>query len=85
MTRKICFIGAGNMAGSLIGGLVAWASAGRLRRRARDARHRIASLEREVQILRGDKARAEANAAAAGERTTALALQRPNGPGQSAA
>ena len=73
-------------AGFLIGGLVTWASAGRQRRRARDARHRIASLERELQILRGEKARAEAKAATVpGDRQEAVLLQRPNGPGQSAA
>jgi uncharacterized integral membrane protein len=52
------------VAGFLIGALIMWFSAGRYRRRAREARNRVAQLEYDVRVLQHDKARAEAKAAA---------------------
>lgn len=73
-------------AGFLLGGLAIWTSAGRQRGHARAARNRIAQLERDLQILRHEKARAEAKATAtAGNPSEAVLLRRPDGPGQSAA
>ena len=52
------------VAGFLIGALIMWFSAGRYRRRVREARNRVAQLEYDVRVLQHDKARAEAKAAA---------------------
>jgi uncharacterized integral membrane protein len=44
------------MLGIIIGGLATWLSAGRMRRRARQARRRIEELEREVARLARERA-----------------------------
>lgn len=74
------------LTGILIGALLMWLSAGKLRRRAREARNRIAQLERDVQIAQQAKAHAEAKAAVpAAGRPEAPLLGQSGGSGQSAA
>lgn len=66
--------------GFLFGGLAAWLSAGRQRRRARELRNRLAALEREVAIgARDISPPANRNAPAQPQRPAANLPAAPNG------
>lgn len=59
-------------AGFVIGGLIAWLSAGRTRSRARGLGHQVERAERELRHLRDRVARLEADAADAARNQIAL-------------